>query len=70
MIEGILKLLAPMVDKYGTKFLVTLATNSMVTYLALKGQVTGVQALAAIVILTVLYYAARLWENKQMKGGS
>jgi len=64
MIAKILGLLKPMVDKYGTKFLVTLATNAMITYLILQDKATGVHGLIAIVILTVLYYAARLYENK------
>ena len=66
----ILELLKPMVDKYGTKFLVTLATNGMITYLILQDKATGQQGLIAIIILTVLYYAARHLENMKKKGGS
>ena len=63
MIAKILEALKPMVDKYGTKFLVTLATNGMITYLILQDKATGPHGLVAIIILTVLYYAARHLEN-------
>ena len=63
MIDNILKLLSPLVEKYGTKFLVTLATNGMIAYLILQDKVTGPWGLLAIGLLTVLYYAARHLEN-------
>ena len=63
MIAKILESLKPMVDKYGTKFLVTGATNAMITYLIWQDKADSTQGLIAIVILTVLYYAARHLEN-------
>jgi len=59
MIDKVLTLIQTMVDKYGTKFLVTLGCVGAIAYLAYVDKVEGWVAVIGIIVVAAGYYLAR-----------
>jgi hypothetical protein len=59
LIKPFIAFLSPIIDKYGTKFLVVLGTEGAILYLAHSDKVEGLYAVIAMAAVAIAYFFAR-----------
>jgi len=69
ILEMIGKVLGPIVEKYGTKFLVALGADAALAYMAYTGKLDPRYAVGGIVAITVAYLIVRVKQDALKANG-